>query len=192
MPLESEFPDYIGNRFRIRNEDGTWNRDLELEKAADRSFVEHGIQVHRTNSCDEGSPLGGQFIGELSHKFSHPTKLRSDNQGATNLAKNNKFHASSKHIDIRYHFIGDQIVKRNVIIDYLQKKSLQVSSQNSYPLHNSINSAICLVYRNYMAFRFYRYKPLSIEHWINLSSGNAYRLLAPHLRIEAETYVIGH
>jgi hypothetical protein len=36
-----------------------------------------------------------EFLGELTTKFSCPTPLYSDNQGAIALAKNNKFHARS-------------------------------------------------------------------------------------------------
>jgi hypothetical protein len=41
--------------------------------------------------------------------FNHPTVLYSDNQGAIALARNNKFHARLKHINIHYHFICEAV-----------------------------------------------------------------------------------
>jgi hypothetical protein len=60
-----------------------------------------------------------QFLGELTTEFTQPTVLLSDNQGAIALAKNNKFHARSKHIDIRYHFIHEAVENRQVELTYV-------------------------------------------------------------------------
>ena len=46
-----------------------------------------------------------------------------DNQGAIMLSKNPVFHQRSKHIDIRYHFIRDEISKGNINIFYVQSNS---------------------------------------------------------------------
>ena len=43
-----------------------------------------------------------------------------DNQGAILLSKNPVFHQRSKHIDIRYHYIRDEISKGNINIFYVQ------------------------------------------------------------------------
>lgn len=43
-----------------------------------------------------------------------------DNQGAILLSKNPVFHQRSKHIDIRYHYIRDEICKGNISIFYVQ------------------------------------------------------------------------
>jgi hypothetical protein len=60
-----------------------------------------------------------EFLGELTTKFSCPTPLYSDNQGAIALAKNNKFHARSKHIDICYHFIREAVENETVKLSYV-------------------------------------------------------------------------
>jgi hypothetical protein len=60
-----------------------------------------------------------QFLGELVAKFVSPTPLLSDNQSAIALAKNNKFHARSKHIDIRYHFIREAVENEIVKLSYV-------------------------------------------------------------------------
>jgi hypothetical protein len=46
-----------------------------------------------------------RFIGELFSPISAPTTLYCDNQAAVALASNGNYHARTKHIDIRYHFI---------------------------------------------------------------------------------------
>ena len=46
-----------------------------------------------------------RFIGEVFARNDEPTTLYSDNQSAIAIATNGNFHARTKHIDIRYHFI---------------------------------------------------------------------------------------
>ena len=45
------------------------------------------------------------FLQELHSAPDDPLILNCDNQGAIALAKDNKFHAHTKHIDVCYHFI---------------------------------------------------------------------------------------
>lgn len=45
------------------------------------------------------------LIGELFQPFIEPTTLFSDNQSAIALTKDHQYHARTKHIDIRFHFI---------------------------------------------------------------------------------------
>ena len=42
-----------------------------------------------------------------------------DNQSAIAMAKDPQFHGRSKHIDIKYHFIREQITKRNLELSQL-------------------------------------------------------------------------
>ena len=45
------------------------------------------------------------LIGELFSERADPTVIHGDNQSAIALAHGNQYHARTKHIDIRYHFI---------------------------------------------------------------------------------------
>ena len=45
------------------------------------------------------------FLSEVTHPLTHPVTLYCDNQSAISVSKNGQFHAWTKHIDIRYHFI---------------------------------------------------------------------------------------
>ena len=42
-----------------------------------------------------------------------------DNQGAIALAKDNKFHARTKHIDLRYHFVCEAVEDRKIKLEYI-------------------------------------------------------------------------
>ena len=57
------------------------------------------------------------FLEEIYGPVPSPIPIYCDNQGAITLASNNKFHARTKHIDIRYHFIRHLI--RNRVFDLL-------------------------------------------------------------------------
>jgi hypothetical protein len=45
------------------------------------------------------------LIGEIFGEFSGPTTLHGDNQAAIALTRDHQYHARTKHIDIRFHFI---------------------------------------------------------------------------------------
>ena len=45
------------------------------------------------------------LLGEVFGEFSGPTTLYGDNQSAIALSRDHQYHARTKHIDIRFHFI---------------------------------------------------------------------------------------
>ena len=59
------------------------------------------------------------FIAELCGEDAQPLTINCDNQGAIALLKDNKFHARTKHINIRYHFIREAIEDQKVSVIYL-------------------------------------------------------------------------
>jgi hypothetical protein len=48
-----------------------------------------------------------------------PLNINCDNQGAIALAKDNKFHACTKHIDIRYHFTCEAVEDSKISVTYI-------------------------------------------------------------------------
>lgn len=50
--------------------------------------------------------------------------IYSDNKGSINLAHNNVYHARSKHIDIRHHFVRDMIQRKSIIIQYISTEEM--------------------------------------------------------------------
>ena len=47
-----------------------------------------------------------------------PTTIYEDNQGATELTKNAKFHNRTKHIDICHHFVRERVVSNEIRVIY--------------------------------------------------------------------------
>ena len=64
--------------------------------------------VAATHAAKEGIWLR-RLISELFGKINIPTTLYCDNQAALTLATTDNFHARTKHIDIRYHFIREAV-----------------------------------------------------------------------------------
>lgn len=60
--------------------------------------------VAATHAAKEGLWLR-RLIGEVFRPLEHPLPLHSDSQAAIALTKDGSYHARTKHIDIRYHFI---------------------------------------------------------------------------------------
>ena len=59
------------------------------------------------------------LLTERRMNVSNETVLLSDSKGAIDLAKNPEFHPRSKHIDIRHHFIREQIANKSVKMDHI-------------------------------------------------------------------------
>ena len=58
------------------------------------------------------------FISEI-RGGEKPLTILCDNQGAIALAKDNKFHARTKHIDLRYHFIREAVEDGKITVKYI-------------------------------------------------------------------------
>jgi len=59
------------------------------------------------------------MFSELGLDISIPTHINVDNQGTILFAENSGYHARSKHIDIRYHFIRENIASNKVSVSYI-------------------------------------------------------------------------
>ena len=46
-----------------------------------------------------------------------------DNQGAIALAQNAGYHARTKHVDIRHHFIRENVERGTIMIKYIDTKN---------------------------------------------------------------------
>ena len=67
-------------------------------------------------ACQEGIWLR-RLLDEISIKQHDPTVIYGDNQGAIQLSKNPKFHSrTSKHIDVSYHYIREQVNQNTVSV----------------------------------------------------------------------------
>jgi len=59
------------------------------------------------------------FINKVTHMATGPVTTYSDNLGAITLAKDNKFHARTKHINIWYHFIWEAVQKGQLMVKFI-------------------------------------------------------------------------
>ena len=62
------------------------------------------------------------LLQELRIPLQRSHILWCDNIGATYLAANPVFHAQTKHIEIGYHFVREQVKQKNLLIGYLATK----------------------------------------------------------------------
>ena len=59
------------------------------------------------------------FVSKIRGEPAQGIMINSDNQGAIALLKDNKFHAQTKHIDVRYHFICEAVEDGKLSVVYI-------------------------------------------------------------------------
>ncbi|KAH8328794.1 hypothetical protein KR067_013299, partial [Drosophila pandora] len=65
-----------------------------------------------------------KLITEMGFGGIKTLQVFSDNQSAQCLAKNPKFHARSKHIDIKYHHVRDMYKSKIINIEYVSTENM--------------------------------------------------------------------
>jgi hypothetical protein len=74
--------------------------------------------VAQTHAAKEAIWLRS-FVSEIRGGEEKPLTVLCDNQGAIALAKDNKFHSRTKHIDLRYHFIREAVENGKISVKYI-------------------------------------------------------------------------
>ena len=64
------------------------------------------------------------LLEELGFKQKKPTLIYQDNQSSIAIAHNDTSNRRTKHIDIRYHFVRERILTREIRIEYLPTESM--------------------------------------------------------------------
>ena len=59
-----------------------------------------------------------KLTAELGQVSSHPTTIYEDNQSAISMRKNPQYHGRAKHIDIRHHYIREQVSNKEIQVEY--------------------------------------------------------------------------
>lgn len=61
-----------------------------------------------------------QLISELTNSLLgiNPVLIYEDNQAAIAMARNPQFHGRAKHIEIKHHFIRDQVARGTIKLEY--------------------------------------------------------------------------
>lgn len=60
---------------------------------------------------------------EMKVNIDAPVVVYEDNQSAIAIAKNEGYQSRAKHIDIRYHFVRDQVKAKVIQLEYIETKS---------------------------------------------------------------------
>ena len=60
----------------------------------------------------------GQLEAELGNATEGPFLIHEDNQLAIAMAKNPQYHGRAKHMDIRHHFVREQVALGNIELQY--------------------------------------------------------------------------
>ena len=59
------------------------------------------------------------FVNEVTGISIKPLTILGDNQGLLTLARDNKYHSRTKHIDLRYHFIHEAVDDAKIKVEYV-------------------------------------------------------------------------
>lgn len=65
-----------------------------------------------------------QLISELVASSDEPTVIYEDNQSAIAISKNPKYHGRTKHIDIKFHYVRDQVAHKSVKLMYCPSENM--------------------------------------------------------------------
>lgn len=79
--------------------------------------------VALSSACQEAVWLQ-RLLTDIHGDVGKPITIKEDNQGAIAIAKNPVGHKRTKHIDIRYHFVREQVQKGVIEIEYLNTKEM--------------------------------------------------------------------
>ena len=104
-----------GYSFHFGNGAVSWSSKKQYIVALSSTEAEY---ISQTHAVKEALYLW-TFIGEIREQFQTPITISCDNQGAIALSKDNKFHACTKHIDIRYHFIREAVGDGKIKVEYI-------------------------------------------------------------------------
>ena len=93
----------------------SWSSKKQQIVAQSSTEAEYIAQTH---AAKEGVWLKA-FTEEVCGTRGGAMLINCDNQGAIALAKDNKFHSRTKHIDIRYHYIRKSVENKKISVSYI-------------------------------------------------------------------------
>ena len=92
-----------------------WSLKKQHVVALTSTKAEYNVQTH---VAKEGLWLCS-FLQELHSTPDDPLIINCNNQGVITLAKDNKFHMHTKHIDMCYHFIHEVVEDGKIMVQYI-------------------------------------------------------------------------
>ena len=61
---------------------------------------------------------------ELKETLEDPTKIYEDNQSTIYMTNNAQFHGQAKHIDIKYHYVQEQVLAKVIELKYWESENM--------------------------------------------------------------------
>jgi hypothetical protein len=74
-----------------------------------------------------------QTLTDIQVDYDEPIPIYCDNTRAINISNNLVMHSKTKHIPIKYHFLWEQVVEKNIKVEYVGTKE-QVADIFTKPL----------------------------------------------------------
>jgi hypothetical protein len=65
-----------------------------------------------------------RLLNDLKFPITSPTTILCDNQSAIAMLDTNKFHKRTKHIDIQYHFVREQLSAQQIKVQHCSIKDM--------------------------------------------------------------------
>ncbi|XP_059217552.1 uncharacterized protein LOC131994728 [Stomoxys calcitrans] len=107
-----------GYVFMFQNGSISWNSKKQSTTALSTTEAEY---MAVSASAQEALWLGSLFKELGNSSF---IKIKCDNQSAINLTNNSTYHARSKHIDIRHHFVRELVEDKKIAIEYINTNDM--------------------------------------------------------------------
>ena len=63
-----------------------------------------------------------QTLTDTQVKYDEPIPICCDNTRVIIISKNSMMHSKTKHIPIKYHFLGEQVAEKNIRVEYVGTK----------------------------------------------------------------------
>ena len=63
-----------------------------------------------------------QTLEDIQVKYDEPIPILCDNTSAINISKNPMMHSKTKHIPIKFHFLREQVIEKNIKLEYVETK----------------------------------------------------------------------
>jgi hypothetical protein len=63
-----------------------------------------------------------QTLTYIQVEYDEPIPIYCDNTNTINISNNPVMHSKTKHIPIKYHFLWEQVAKKNIRVEYVDTK----------------------------------------------------------------------
>ena len=125
---------------------------LEVQTSAVCRYFKYAIRVYGSLCSDFTDAWLITIIRTIGYSKLNPITLLDDNQSCIQYSKNNTDHDKTKHIDIKYHLVREQVQQGNISIAKIPTKK-NVADLLTKPLYGDLfwqhlSAALSLIHDN--------------------------------------------